>query len=178
MAASSKIEVNPQPEFPAEAPERPSTAVLSLKGRRESIKKTLYTDLQIPRWEDPEVFVRYGPIDNTRTEKAIENRSKQKIDEVNILANADILINSCVGVFACLDGDYEHKLSLNPDDPEGPWTRFDPNLAKNLGLLTDKATDVVRALYITDGDLIMAANQLVEWSAQASTKLDSDFSTP
>ena len=156
---------------------RPSSAaLLSLKSRREEIKKDLYIDLQVPRWSTPEVFVRYGPIDATRADQAIRKREGSK--EFSVLANADILAQACIGVYACLDGDRDTKYSLNSDNPDGPWTRFDPALARNLGLITDAAVDVVRALYYTDGDLIQAAAALGEWSGKTNAKLDEDFSTP
>jgi hypothetical protein len=166
------------PTFSEEQPKRPSTAILSLKARRDKIKESLYIDLQVPRWEDPEIFVRFGPIDSVRSEQAIERRRKSNTKEFGLLANADILAQCCIGVYACLDGDHDTKYSLNPDDPEGPWTRFDPDLARNLGLITDAAVDVVRALYYTDGDLIQAATTLVDWSGKTNAQLDSDFSTP
>lgn len=166
------------PNFSEEQPKRPSTAILSLKARREKIKENLYIDLQVPRWEDPEIFVRFGPIDSVRSEQAIERRRKTNSKEFGILANADILAQSCIGVYACLDGNRETKYSLNPDTPEGAWTKFDPILARNLGLITDSAVDVVRALYYTDGDLIQAATTLVDWSGKTNAQLESDFSTP
>ena len=91
--------------IPEDQPKAPSTALKSLKARREAIKKDLYIDLQVPRWDDPEIFVRYGPMDPTTAEKAIETRRKTKVADYMVLANADILARSCIGVFACLDGD-------------------------------------------------------------------------
>ena len=166
------------PAIPDEQPKPPSTALKALKARREQLQKDLFIDLQVPRWDDPEIFVRYGPMDPTAAEKAIDTRRQSKAPDFMVWANADVLARSCIGVFACLDGDYETKYSLNPDNPEGPWTRFDPALARALGLITDAAADVVRGLYQTDGDLINAASALTEWSGHASRKLETDFSTP
>ena len=167
--------------IPAEAPERPSSAaILSLKDKRAALAKDLHIDLQVPRWRDPEIFVRYGPIDATRAERTIANRQKSGVPEWNVLANADLLILSCIGVFACLDGNYDDKFSLNPTvGPTGAWTRFDSALGENLGVFTpNDPVAVIRALYATDGDLINAAARLVEWSGKVSSQLDQDFSKP
>ena len=170
----------------------PKSPLALLKERRKELKGTLHTDLKVPRWGSadlpgtPEVFVRYAPVDNKTLEGIIENRSKQG-KGWSIFANADILVASCKGVYACLDGDYSKKYSLAANDvaldqAEGvPWTKFDPTLRAALGeseATHPNAADVCRALYWTDGDLLNAATALMEWSGLSAEKLDEDFTSP
>src|ERR1035438_10543431 len=103
----------------------------------------LHIDLKVPRWgpesnpPTPEIFVRYGPVDSARLERAVETRRKHNKDEWSILANADILTISCIGIYACLDGNYDNKYTLDPAHLENPstdsrdWTKFDNRLRDN-----------------------------------------------
>lgn len=154
------------------------TPLFSLKQRREEIAKALTIDLKIPRWDSPELFVRYHPIDNGELQEKIAKREGQRPrpKDWSTLTNADILISCCEGVYACLGSDYEEKFSLRLDDPNGPWTKFDGELAVAIGLPVDaKATQIVRAVYLTDGDLIDAANKLLEFSGQSNEEINKDF---
>lgn len=189
MPVTVKPAGNEGGSLPAETPvpEVRHTPLLSLKQRREELKKKLYIDLPVPRWgPDLEIVVRYGPVDNNVVEKALEFRQNQfkQGNQIragwSILVNADVLVHSCIGIYAILDGDGIQR-SLRPDDPDGPWTRFDPDLAANLGLdpvVSPGAVDACRALYQTDGDLLIAANKLFEWSGESTEKLEEDFTTP
>jgi hypothetical protein len=154
-----------------------SPILLSLKARRSEIAQKLWVDLKVPRWEAPEVFVRYGPIDTVKIDKAVLNRQKSNKEDWSLAANADILIGSCQGVYACLDGDRDRKYSLRENDENGSWTKFDPDLARQLGLDPDvtKAVDVVRKLYFTDGDLIAASNEVFNFSSESNERIDTDF---
>jgi hypothetical protein len=173
------------PETPV--PESRHTPLLSLKQRREDLKKKLYIDLPVPRWgPDLEIVVRYGPVDNNVVEKALEYRQNQfkQGGQIragwSILVNADVLVHSCIGIYAIIDNDGIQR-SLKVNEPEAPWTRFDPDLAENLGLdpiVSPSAVDACRALYQTDGDLLIAANKLFEWSGESTEKLEEDFTRP
>jgi hypothetical protein len=165
----------PIPVIPIDAPKAPSAALKSLAAKREALKENLYLDLQVPRWSEPEIFVRYGPVDMTLTENVVEKRRKSKIPEWSILANADILAQACIGIYACLDEDYETKYSLRSGDENGSWTKFDPDMADALGSQLQGASEVVRALYLTDGDLLEAAKRVTEWSGIKNAEVDSDF---
>ena len=166
----------PEPvDLPATAPKTPSLALQSLSAKRASLQEGLYIDLQVPRWEDPEIFVRYGPVDVTSLETQARKREDSKLRDWNILLNADILAQSCIGVYACLDGDYDTKYSLRSGDPDGAWTKFDADLAANLGSVTSAAADVVRTVYMTDGDLLEAAQELTTWSAKKNKQVDEGF---
>jgi len=159
----------------ADAPVAEVTPLLSLKHRREQIVNELYVDIQVPRWDDPEIYVRFKPVSATKLNATIENRRKQKGNDWSFLANADMLVDSCVGIFAVVDGDFDNKLSLRSDNPNGTWTKFDLDLAKALGIEAVRAVDACVALYLTEGDLIDAANRLFKWSNIANDEADETF---
>lgn len=164
-----------------ERPAAPASPLADLRSRKTKILESLFNDLKVPRWDDdggPAVYVRYKPASATKIASAMDRRSKQKKilgDDWIIAAQADVLIDSCVGVYA-VDGD--EKYSFRPDDPFGSWTRFDPDLAASLGLSAGEggkpveAVDVVRALYLTDGDLTLAYNSLCQWSGTTSEEAE------
>lgn len=146
-----------------------------LKDRREQIAKAQKLKLKVPRWDNPEIWVEYEPADyetvrrgQIRLEKVTKNRPDEELN-----ANADLLVKHCVRVFAILDG---AEYSLRPDDPHGDPTRFDPDLAANLGLeenATARAT--ARKLFITDGDLLSHAQDLIRWSGIVTESTDRDY---
>lgn len=147
-----------------------------LRARRESIKNSEHKTIRVPRWSDPEIFVRYAPLEHGQIRRAqsfVEKAPKQRKYQTEIDGNCDLLIRACVGVFAVLDG---HEYSLNPDDPNGEHTRFDADLARNLGLEENAtAREIVKALFITDGDIIGHASELVRWSGYRDAIADEDL---
>lgn len=154
-----------------------STSILGdLRARHEAITAEQVLELPVPRWHDPEIVVRYRPATAEAIAKAtrIAERAKgpgRTQAEINV--NVDVLIEACVGVFAVLEG---KKYSLAPGSPDGDLTRFDADLAENLGLDGNAtARQVVRTLFITDGDIISHARRLGEWSGWALTTADEDF---
>jgi hypothetical protein len=144
-----------------------------LKERREEVKTAATIDLQVERWSDPELFVRFKPVDHAiirsggRKVEVAPDKAKSQV-EVDI--NADVLIAGCVGVFARVDGE---EFSLRPGDPRGPWTKFDPDLAENLGC-EHSARKVVKALYIFDGDIITTAGKVAEFSGYREKYADEE----
>ena len=149
------------------------TVLGSLKQRRADIAQGAVLDLPVPRWSDPEIFVRFRPVEFTeidKIQKRLERIPKGKRAAEEVASNIDLLIRGCVAVFARLDGqDY----SLRAGDHKGSLTTFDPDLAENLGLTEDAtARDVVRELYIADGDIINTSRKLVEWSGYKNDELD------
>ena len=42
------------------------TPLIGLRKRREQIVNELYTDIQIPRWDEPELFIRFKPVSATK----------------------------------------------------------------------------------------------------------------
>jgi hypothetical protein len=147
-----------------------------LSKRREEIKQGATTDLKVERWSDPEIWVRYKPVDHNiirsginRVEQA-QPKDKARI-EVDI--NSDVLIRGCVGVFARVNGkDY----SLRPGDPHGEYTKFDGDLADNFELPEEarSARQVVKALYIFEGDIMAASAKIAEFSGYRDQVADEE----
>lgn len=174
------VTVDTGTDVPAESV-APDTPLRSLKAKRSKMLNKLQLTLQVPRWDDPEIFVVYKPIETARTNEATIKRSESKDPDWLVKANADMLCQACSGIYAIFDKDGV-KRSLNLEDEFGAWTKFDQNLSENLDLpqwgTVTKAVDVVRAIYPTDGDLIAAAEELSNWSGLQSTQVDEDFPRP
>lgn len=147
-----------------------------LKARREEIRQGEHLDLPVPRWNDPEVIVRYKPLEHAvirRAQDAVDKAPKQRQYQTELEGNCDLLIRACEGVIARIDGqDY----SLRPGDPKGEPTLFDPDLAANLGLEEGaSARQVVKELFITDGDILSHAQALIQWSGYRETEADAQL---
>jgi len=147
----------------------------ALRDRRAQIVNDLYTDIKVPRWDEPELYVRFKPVSAVKLNKAIERRRKVGGEDWSLLANADMLIEACIGVYAVVDGDTDNKLSLKVNDAKGSWTKFDSDLSEAIGLDAVRATDVVLGVYLTEGDLIDTANKLFKWSGIAGDDADESF---
>ena len=156
-----------------------TTPLLSLKKRREQIVNDLYIDIKIPRWDAPELYARFKPVSATKLSKTIEKyQAKAKTDkntDWSFLANAEMLYDACIGVYAVVDGDKDNKLSLRPNEPHSPFTRFDEVMAEALGIEAVRATDVVVNTFFAEGDLIDTANRLFRWSNIANAEADETF---
>lgn len=147
-----------------------------LKARRDEILEGEHLDLQVPRWADPEIVVRYKPLAHDvirRAQAAVEKAPKQRRSQAEVDGNCDLLIRACTAVIARIDGqDY----SLRPEDPKGEPTLFDEDLAANLGLEEGAtARQVVKALFITDGDILSHAQSLVKWSGYRETSAEEEL---
>lgn len=144
-----------------------------LRDRRESIRASQTLDLQVPRWDDPEIIVQYQPLEHEvirRAQTALEKAPKGKRGQAEVDGNVDLLVRACVAVVARID---EQEYSLRPGDPKGEPTTFDPDLAQNLGMHEGAtARQVVKYLFITDGDIISAAQELIRWSGYRETEAD------
>lgn len=144
-----------------------------LKKRREDIRQGDHIDLSVPRWDNPRIVVRYGPVDHEAFKKlgAMVDRSPEKArSKVEVDGNCDILIKACKGVFAVINGE---RYSLRTGDHEGEWTKFDEDLAENLGC-GHSAREVVRSLYITEGDILSTASKIAEFSGYKEQEADQD----
>jgi hypothetical protein len=164
----------------------------SLRKRREALQAEMYLDLKVPRWDDdggPAIYVRCKTMSPAFMSASVDKRKKpsrmgKRDQDWVVLANADVLVNSCIGVYAIEDGtppsqaSREQMLSLRDGDPQGEWTTFDPDLAFSLGLDGENpsAVRVVRALFFTDGDLLNAINRLATFSGLSNPTADEDFS--
>lgn len=146
----------------------------SLKERRQQVLEEQVLTLPVPRWEDPAISVKYKPVEHTlirQTQTRVDGiKDKAKKFEAEVDGNADLLIRGCVAVVAILGG---REYSLRPDDPHGEPTTFDGDLAQNLGL-GDRASarEVVRALFIAQGDIMSASQALVQFSGYRETEAD------
>lgn len=145
----------------------------SLKERRQQVIEEQVLTLPVPRWTNPEIVVRYRPVEHSYIRAAQDRLAKAPKDrryEMEVDGNADILIRGCIEVVAVIDGE---EYSLRPDDPHGEPTVFDSDLASNLGL-DDRTTarQVVRALFVTQGDILSAAQSLIQWSGYKETEAD------
>lgn len=149
----------------------------SLKERRQQVLEQQILSLPVPRWEDPVIVVKYKPVEHgfiRAAQDRVRKAGNDKKADVEIEANADMLIRGCVGVAAIVDG---KEYSLRPGDEEGELTVFDKDLADNLGVegvggKPPTARAVVRSLFITDGDILSAANELVKFSGYRETEAD------
>lgn len=146
------------------------SALTHLRDRREAIVQEQILERRVPRWSDPEIWVRYEPVDFDIADKVrkMSERSKGRLTSQQILdANIDALIAGCIGVYATLEGD-ERQFSLKPGEPEGPLTTFDADLAQNFGLPEGTtARQVVRTLFLTDGDILYHGQELSKFSGFA-----------
>lgn len=134
-----------------------------LKDRREEVLAEQVHHLPVPRWTNPQIVVKYRPVEHGYIRKAqerVQNATPAKRSEVEVEANADILIRGCLAVVAVVDG---AEYSLRLDDPTGEPTRFDAELAANLGC-KPSAREVVKALFIAEGDIISAAGSVALFS--------------
>jgi len=138
-----------------------------LEQRRKEIVDAQVLTLEVPRWTSPKLLVRFGPVDHkilkrgaAIQERANKDGNAEKISEVEINTNADILINACIEIVALLPNGEEVGVG-----PDGKHTRFDPDLAMSLGMPESSTAQMVcKAIFITSGDLLLASKKLGEWS--------------
>lgn len=166
--------------------------MFNLRARREEIAARQHKDLRVPRWSNPEVWVRYRPLTwdevrspITKVEKA-KGHARIRIEHD---ANADILVKACLGVFFAVDDVAYNPLTEEPIgklDSNG-WDvtldecpRFDPDLARVLGVpgadegsLTARL--ICRELFFTDGDMMAQAGELSRWSGFTNQEVDEEF---
>lgn len=148
-----------------------------LKDRRQEIASAQVLHRKVPRWTDPEIWVMYQPVDFDPADKARREADKVQGPAQStaiLLANVDCLILACVGVYAILPDDEERThLSLRPNEPNGELTKFDKELAVALGLNSQAtARQVVRTLFITEGDILNHAGELAKFSGYAGGEVD------
>lgn len=168
--------VNDDAAGPGETPAAPGSMLASLRERRAKAKEELFLDLPVPRY-DPPLYVRFKPLDQSALvagQKLIDAGKKDR--EVVTKVNAGYLAGACLGLFEVADGE---KVSIDPDDRStdpGEWPTFGPRVAELLGEPgLARAVDVVRSLYLTDGDIIATAGELAVWSGYTGEKLEAEF---
>ncbi len=157
---------------------KPQSPLEILAGRRKDLESRLFLDLAVPRWEDvigKTIWVRYRPAnialltDAQRTreqEHLLKKRKDGRGDpQWAVKANADMLRDACVGVYF-LEVDEEPPRDSDTLDADLP-TFSDPALSVALDAPRSAVATVLK-LYGTDADVLMAAQQLVLWSGEAS----------
>lgn len=149
----------------------PATVGSNLKSRRDKAIEELFTDYKIPRY-DPPIYVRFKPVPQDRIDAAEKAAERSKAKDAKVAANAAILANATIGVFEVIDG---RKVSINPADRDGEWPKFDSGLAELFEVQATKSADVVRAVYMTDGDIIATVTQLGVWSGFNLDDIQKDF---
>lgn len=148
-----------------------ATVAGALRARREQAKAQLHTDLRIPRY-DPPIYVRFKPVPQSRIDAMNKAAEKSKAKDSTVAANAAILADATIGVFEVIDGE---KVSIDPADRDGEWPRFDSTLAELFEVQATKAADVVREVYMTDGDIIATVTQIGVWSGFNLDDIQADF---
>jgi hypothetical protein len=171
------------PDEPPTTVAGPQSPLELLRGKRPALDKTLFKDLCAPRWGDVldrNLWIRYGPSDPAFFAEAMKKREEGHLKAVKagkhgdpawmIKANADLLVNSCVAIF---------DLALEEEPPAelvGEYPTFgSPELAEALGAQPGNAVRTVLKVYGTDADILIVAQQLLEWSGQASQEGDKSF---
>lgn len=156
-----------------ETPTAPVTGIGSLRARREKAREALTLDLVVPRY-DPPIYVRLKPVTQARIEAGLKQAEKSKAKDASLAANAALIATACVGIFE-KDGDTD--VSIDADDRHGDLLTFsDERTAELLEVPMTKAGDLVRALYLTEGDVMATAGKLVDWCGYSDADLEADFS--
>lgn len=149
----------------------PVTVGGSLKARREAAVEDLHLDLKIPRY-DPPIYVRFKPVEQKRIDAMRAAVEKGKAKDKTVAANAALLAEATIGLFEIVDGE---KVSIDPSDRDGEWPVFDMRLAELFEVQAVKAAEVVRAVYLTDGDIIATVMQVGDWSGYNLDEIQADF---
>lgn len=147
----------------------PSSQLTSLRDRREQARKRAHLDLAVPGY-DPPVYVRFRAVTPEVSERLQAMHDKAKATEKTLRICSAMLAEACVGVFE-VDPDSGAEVSVDPDDREGRWPRFDERLAGLLGVEAGKAAAVVEALYVEKMHVLAVADELTRWSMAGDEEL-------
>lgn len=144
-------------------PAAPGSALADLRQRREKAKAKLHLDLVVPRL-DPPVGIRFRPIHQREVDAVLASIRESKDPDRLVVGNATHLANACLGIFEIADG--------KPVGDPSTWPKFDAALAELLGVPQDTPPRaLVQLLYLADGDIIGAAQELADWSGQTERLL-------
>ena len=163
-------DVDPDISEPGEIPAAPRSGLAAIRGKRAEAVKALHIDLPVQRSEEvfgQTVFVRCRPYTDAERKAVTKRVEKLKSKADEVAENASLLAKCTLGIFTADERD-------NPDE----WMRFDRELA---ALILDEdesevsvatAAEVVRLLYLTDGDILSSAAKLTEFSGYSLEELD------
>lgn len=154
----------------------PTSIFGKLEQQREQVVSEQTKVLRVQRWHDPDIYVRYKLVDHEIIRRAlgkIDDAKKADKGKIELEANCDVLIAGCVEVWGELDG---NRYSLNPDDVHGEYTTFDSDLGRNLGLSEQcTARQVVRRLFLSDGDVLATAGTIIAWCGYSQDEIDGEI---
>lgn len=160
-------------EITGERPAAAGSPLGSLRARREQKIAKLFKDIEVPRWDEvgPPVFVRFKPVADERVTAITKRFEKSKDRNKDVIVNALILSEGCVGVYQLIE-----KKLVSIDEGNAPPT-FNERLAELLGLddTSGGVVDIARALYFTDGDLLGCSSKLAEWSGYTLDETDREI---
>lgn len=142
-------------EATEDTPAASSSLLAGLRGRREQALQHLHFDYPVPKMEP--LHVRYRPCTADEVEAAHKLAKKNKHrGDGDLIGQASVLVKCCLGIF---DTSPAGDPVQDPDD----WLTFGPELADALGMdvHNPRAIDVVRKLYVREGDITSAFSQLV-----------------
>ncbi len=143
----------------------------SLRDRRAKVREELTVDFAVPRY-DPPIYVRYRPLTQGQITVANKRAEKSKDPSTAVTANAVLLADACIGIFQVVGG---RELSVDIEHLDGDWPRFDDRLGQLLGERVNNASDAVKALFHTDGDILATAGKLAEWSGYSTEDLEREY---
>lgn len=158
-------------------PTAPRKSILGNLARRlEEISGTMHLDVAVPKWTEPEIYVRYQPVDHEYLAKGrdkIQAAKKNQRGSVELQVNTDLILHAAVEVFGILDGNMDKRYSLREGDEDGAPTTFDEDLAEALGLdRISTGRSIVDKLFPTDGGIISHGAAIAEFSDYREAESD------
>jgi hypothetical protein len=166
----------------------PQSPLGILRGKRADLQETLFLDLQVPRWDDiigRAIWVRYRPGSVALLNKGMERR-KDAFDKAQRngkggdpdwlqKANADMLVEACVAVYDLAIGEEPPTGALPVNLPTFGSRELSEALDSPGASCPRNAVGTCMYLYGTPDDVLLAADQLLRWSGQASKEADRSF---
>lgn len=167
------LEAPPQPATaPQEQVQAPvGSPLASLREKAAQARSAAVNKVPVPRM-DP-IVLHLRPVKAEELTDIYERRKKAPVKEQMLLVSCDILVACCTGIYeqgpAGEDGQPTYSAS-------GQYLQAPPGAPltfATLGMAEDgtKAVDEVKALFVTDGDLISASEGHVLWSGFKSALL-------
>lgn len=162
------------------APAAPGSKLRGLRAKRQAAQAKLHHDMEVPRMDG--IWVRYRPIGSVEVNEITARiEGNHRIDKHRrpLMTNAAVLAAAGLGVFEVDEDDLDEHGKPAPLGDPATWLQFGPAVAEELGLSQQEcptAAESVIALYLTEGDLMVAAADLTTWSAKESnTKETADL---
>jgi hypothetical protein len=154
---------------PRQTPAAPSSQLAGLRERRAQARQRSKLDLVVPGY-DPPVYVRFRALTPEELDRITTRHAKAKSSERALRMNSTVLATACIGIFE-IDPDSGEEVSVDPENREGDWPRFDTRLAEILGVKAEKADDIVQALYVEKMHVLSMGDEVATWSSAADQEL-------